>query len=723
MNKQPMRWTVNRIRTRIIITGMALLTVIGCAETRPFASQQDANWINADPSGTVQAKPEETAPIKPKTHFAAGKMFEAQGMLNKAVLQYKKTLELDPEHLGALNRLGILYARTGRHEEAEHLLKRAVRLAPRSAQVRNNLGFGYLLQERWADAEIEFLNVLEMMPEFERARVNLGIALCRQSRFDEALAEFREVVPESDAFYNVGLMFRAQDRFADASRAFKRAIQLKPSFLAAKQQLAQIGPRLRRQDRNEIAMSEGQWQSLVAGGQAPANRVERTLRGYAGAPKPQTGADQPLVEQPPVRQSSAQTASRTQQPIQQQPHQNRPSAQSANRSIYAQQRSTGAKQSARTARGSAMPSPEAQHPNASPVASRSTAPMMTDMQPVASSPPEGPVAVKPESQRPVAQKQPFEQPTAPQKNRAESPQTFAAQSGGPLEPVSQTDEPADSQSVVATEDSMTPVEPSRTAVPAEVKSLKQKRTQPVVAKQSQPSQMESMSPMTSDRKASPKSSPVRHQRKVAQRQPQPSAPVASKGKNSARPIQSQSAQMTEMAPMASADPPAKASQPKQHQQIDRPSRTRPVAKAAPAPRSQPRAVQMSPMNEMAPVASSNSPTSQPPAAKRTARTASHSPKAKPSPSVAPNKFRANNREPQSAEPMEAMQPANGTAKKPKLRKPRTKRSEPAAQEMTPMQAATAPQKAEKEESSKADPKDKESEDQMQDMESMTPSDD
>lgn len=324
-----MRWIVKNIGSRIIMTGLTVLVVTGCSETKPFASQFESNWKDADPKALSEAEPEPAAKIMPQTHFAAGKMFEAQGALGRAIVQYQKTLEMDPEHLGSLNRLGMVYARIGKHAEAEATLKRAVRLAPRSAQVRNNLGFGYLLSERWSDAEAEFQNALSIMPEFERARINLGIAYCRQQRFDEAILAFRQVIPEADTFYNLGLMLRSEERFQDAGRAFKRAIQMNPSFLAAKQQLAQIGPRLRRLDDNEIAMSDSQWQSLVHAQPAPVNGFERVLQGYAGTPEPSYESrqydSQPQMAEPSPAQTASSNQSNFDQPA---PSQAQPQSQS-----------------------------------------------------------------------------------------------------------------------------------------------------------------------------------------------------------------------------------------------------------------------------------------------------------------------------------------------------------------------------------------------------------
>jgi len=232
-----------RIATLLLASGLLML---GCSEKSQdtVQSQRARNWLEADPSAISTAEEAHEPAVLPETHYAAGRLFESQGQLEKAIIQYRKAVAVHHKYVEAYNRLGIVLGQVGRHEEAEAALRQAVILQPDGAYLRNNLGFGYALQGRWSDAEAELSNAIRLDPSFARAWVNLGMVLARQHRYEEALDAFRTAVPEADAFYNLGLMFRLEHRYSDAADAFRHVLALNPQFGAAQVQLDEIGPQL-----------------------------------------------------------------------------------------------------------------------------------------------------------------------------------------------------------------------------------------------------------------------------------------------------------------------------------------------------------------------------------------------------------------------------------------------------------------------------------------------
>jgi Flp pilus assembly protein TadD len=231
-----------RRHRELLVCGASLL-LAGCAPKEYTAYSPDrANWLKADENAANSAGEVKDPSVLPRTHFAAGQLFEQQGELRRAIVQYQKAIAAGPDHVGAYNRLGVLFGRMGRHADAEQALRKAVELRPDWAFLRNNLAFEYMLQERWADAEAELRNAVRLQPQFARAHNNLAVTLFKQERFEEALQEFRQAVPEPDAYYNLGLMFRADGRLRDAADAFEQVISLAPQFTAAQTQLAQLAP-------------------------------------------------------------------------------------------------------------------------------------------------------------------------------------------------------------------------------------------------------------------------------------------------------------------------------------------------------------------------------------------------------------------------------------------------------------------------------------------------
>lgn len=180
--------------------------------------------------------------ILPRTFYAAGRMFETQGNLSEAIEQYRKAIAAGHGHVLSYHRLGLVYSRAGRHDESIEMFRKAVELDPDNPVLHNNLGFELMFKKDWDGAVAQFDTAIEEQPRFARAHINLGMALSKLGRFDEALDHFRQVLPEPDAQYNLGLMYRAAQKYAEAAATFKCILESDPNFEAAKTQLADIAP-------------------------------------------------------------------------------------------------------------------------------------------------------------------------------------------------------------------------------------------------------------------------------------------------------------------------------------------------------------------------------------------------------------------------------------------------------------------------------------------------
>lgn len=220
---------------------LAVLWTAGCAHSdfRVRSPYQSGRSAGTD-AAMADAQLAESPSILPQTHFAAAKLFESQGMPNKAITQYRKAIAVNHSYVEAHERLGLLLSRIGRHEEASRTLRGAVALRPKNAKLRNNLGFELLLLGDSRGAEEAFQEAVRLDPGFARAHVNLGIARSRLGRFDEALESFLTVLPEPDAYYNLALMYRGEGKAGAAVEALRHVLIIDPAFAAARQQLDQL---------------------------------------------------------------------------------------------------------------------------------------------------------------------------------------------------------------------------------------------------------------------------------------------------------------------------------------------------------------------------------------------------------------------------------------------------------------------------------------------------
>ena len=228
-------------RYRRLLAALVLI-VGGCAlpKRSHLVGPDKSGVVKIDSAEVAAAKDAPEPEIMPATRLAAGRLFQSNRQFAKAIEQYRKAIATDPNCTEAYHMWGVLAGYLGRHGEAETALRRAVQLNPGSSVLRNNLGFELTVQRKWIEAAREFRRAIAIDPKFDRAYINLAIALAAQGRFEDALTQFKWVLPEPDAYYNVGLTYFTNHRQAEARAAFERVLDLDPNFEAARRQLRRL---------------------------------------------------------------------------------------------------------------------------------------------------------------------------------------------------------------------------------------------------------------------------------------------------------------------------------------------------------------------------------------------------------------------------------------------------------------------------------------------------
>jgi len=297
---------MTRTRGGILVCACVIAGLAGgCQSPSPDAAKAGGNgWSQTQgPKDRIAGAAVPERDVLPRTHYAAGRLHESQNQLERAVEQYRAAVTLDPKYADAYNGLGVCLTRLGRYREAEEQFVKAIELAPDRAHLRNNLAFCYISQRRWADAEAELRNALELKPGFARARINLAMSLAQQGKFDPALQEFRAVLKEGDAQFNMGLMYQSVGRYAEASEAFRAALEKNPRMVAARERLEKLRP-LAGKARTEPLRAEPH-------AAAPGTRPAQVVAGSAG-PGEKIAASKPPGEEKATPEAKIEPA-RTQQ--------------------------------------------------------------------------------------------------------------------------------------------------------------------------------------------------------------------------------------------------------------------------------------------------------------------------------------------------------------------------------------------------------------------------
>lgn len=215
-------------------------------------------------------------PTDAEQRFAQALALHQRGQLAEAERLYRQVLTRHPDHLDALNLLGVLALQSGRNQETIDLLARALARNDRVADFHNNIAEAYRRTGRLESAAAHFAKATELEPAFVEAHQNLAATLRAQKKWDLAAARYRRLVDiqpqlaeghtgladmllqqglfgEALAHYrqglalkpdrpevhnNFGIALKAQGEAREALAAFERAAALKPDFIDAQRNLA-----------------------------------------------------------------------------------------------------------------------------------------------------------------------------------------------------------------------------------------------------------------------------------------------------------------------------------------------------------------------------------------------------------------------------------------------------------------------------------------------------
>jgi tetratricopeptide (TPR) repeat protein len=140
-----------------------------------------------------------------------------------------------PNHVDAINLLGIIAFKLNRHDIAIEQFQKAIAIKPDFADTYFNLGNVLKEQGKLEEAVASYQNALSYNSQHAKAYNNLGIALMFQGRLDDAIINYQKAISIKqdfvDAHSNLGKCHRDQGRLEQALLSFKAAISINPNLV------------------------------------------------------------------------------------------------------------------------------------------------------------------------------------------------------------------------------------------------------------------------------------------------------------------------------------------------------------------------------------------------------------------------------------------------------------------------------------------------------------
>lgn len=187
-------------------------------------------------------------------HFTMGETLSYAGQSPRSIEEFKLTLIYDPKSVHVRLRLAAEYVRSGMVTEAVEQGQIAVEMAPDNVDARMLLGGLYSGMKMFEPARQQFEAVLEKQPGHPEAAIYLGALFAEERRYDDSIKYFESLTQNKAfketerAYYYIGRVRSEQGSsgYAEAQKAFGKALQLKPEYPEAVLALALL---LRAQEK------------------------------------------------------------------------------------------------------------------------------------------------------------------------------------------------------------------------------------------------------------------------------------------------------------------------------------------------------------------------------------------------------------------------------------------------------------------------------------------
>lgn len=241
--KLPQRWLVPGLVIVFAIQFSGCATDAANKKRRAEAARDmGERYLSAgQPGKALQQflKALEDNPDDPYLHYDLAWTYDLKKAPGKTEFHLKEAIRLKPDYSDAHNYLGVIYFRNGRVDQAIEAYKEALSnllyLNPQDAHL--NLGVAYLSRKEYGKAATHLETAVSLVPDFAIAYNNLGEAyegLRRNREARRAYEKALEFDPDYvDAHLNLGkLLYRSGER-KKAAESFTEVVRLSPQSESA----------------------------------------------------------------------------------------------------------------------------------------------------------------------------------------------------------------------------------------------------------------------------------------------------------------------------------------------------------------------------------------------------------------------------------------------------------------------------------------------------------
>ncbi|MFO0941850.1 MAG: tetratricopeptide repeat protein [Pirellulales bacterium] len=213
--------------------GSTMTSAVGKAKNAVVSTFSGTGTDKLDPATSLADMPSKNS-LGPEIWVTNGQVFEMKGDYNKALDNYTKALEKEPDNLPALQAVARLHVRQEQYAQAVDDYQKVVKVSP-TAENFSDLASAQQKAGRLGDAQTSIQKAISMEPSVARYRNNLAGILVAGGRSDEAVKELQQIFPPAVANYNVAYLHFMNKNTAAAQQHLQAALAADPNLAPARE--------------------------------------------------------------------------------------------------------------------------------------------------------------------------------------------------------------------------------------------------------------------------------------------------------------------------------------------------------------------------------------------------------------------------------------------------------------------------------------------------------
>ncbi|MCM8821272.1 MAG: tetratricopeptide repeat protein [Candidatus Omnitrophica bacterium] len=196
----------------------------------------------------------ETTRNTARSIYIQGLLYEVDGDLDNALLQYTRSLEKNPQNSFIYGKIGKILLREKKYAEAEKIFLKAISIDKEEPGNYLNLGLTYYYTKSYEKA-ISYIEKGLKIKEFPSYRMILCDLYASIGKYEKAFESYAILIKEYPSnfllYYNAGLLLVKLNREKEAEQYFLNAIKFQPVFFKS---YLELGSLYEKQNRIEDAI-------------------------------------------------------------------------------------------------------------------------------------------------------------------------------------------------------------------------------------------------------------------------------------------------------------------------------------------------------------------------------------------------------------------------------------------------------------------------------------